>query len=248
MADSFPLNGKTALVTGAGIRLGRAMSEALLQKGCHLAAHYHSSAVEAEELAESAPSGQRVVPIAADLASPGSGEALFQEAVDSLGHIDILINSASIFHESTLESFSDAELDENIRLHALAPLALMRAMARQQRPGVVINMLDTRILEYDAKHVAYHLSKRMLFSLTRMAALEFGPLLRVNAIAPGLVLPPPGKDASHLEALAPTNPLQTHGGPDDIVRAMLFLLESPFITGQIIFVDGGYHMKGGAYG
>jgi len=80
-----------------------------------------------------------------------------------------------------------------------------------------------------------------------MAALEYAPRLRVNGIAPGLVLPPPGKGPEHLEALAPSVPLQTHGGPEDIVRTMLFLAGSPFITGQVIFVDGGHHMKGGVY-
>jgi len=247
MADSFALEGKNALVTGAGVRLGRAMAEALLARGCHLAAHYRTSSEAAEELVRDAPKGCNAVAIAADLSEPGSGESLFQQAVDALGPVDILINSASIFPESTLASFTPEELDANLRIHALAPLALMRAMALQGRAGAVINLLDTRIMEYDAAHVAYHLSKRMLFSLTRMAALEFGPLVRVSAIAPGLVLPPPGKGPEHLQKLAPTNPLQTYGGPDDIVRAMLFLLESPFVTGQVIFVDGGYHMKGGAY-
>lgn len=248
MAEPFMLAGKTALITGAGIRLGRAMAEELVGAGCHLAAHYRGSREDAESLVRSARErGQRAAALQADLATPGSGTTLFSAACEALGPVDILINSASIFPESTLDGFTNEELHENLQVHAMAPLEMMRAMAAQGRPGAVINLLDTRILEYDRKHVAYHLSKRALFSMTRMAAFEYGPALRINGIAPGLVLPPPGKDERHLEALAPTNPLQTYGGPEDIVRAMRFLLESPFITGQIIFVDGGYHMKGGAY-
>lgn len=248
MPASSPLHGKTALVTGAGVRLGRAMAEALLGRGCHVAAHFRTSSREVNELTKNLPAGVRAVPIQADLTEPDAGTRVFEQARAALGPVDILVNSASEFPESTLDSFTLDELDENIRLHAFAPLALMRAMAAEGHGGSVINMLDTRIVSYDAGHAAYHLSKRMLFTLTRMAALEYAPRVRVNAIAPGLILPPPGKGMEHLEALAPTNPLNTHGNPDDIVRAMLFLLESPFVTGQVIFVDGGYHMKGGAYG
>jgi len=127
-------------------------------------------------------------------------------------------------------------------------LQLSRALAAQGRSGQVLNLLDCRILSYDAEHAAYHLSKRMLFSLTRMLALELAPRLRVNAVAPGLILPPPGRDEAYLQALARTNPLQRHGGAGDVVRAALFLMQSGFVTGQVIYVDGGHHMTGRTYG
>jgi NAD(P)-dependent dehydrogenase (short-subunit alcohol dehydrogenase family) len=88
----------------------------------------------------------------------------------------------------------------------------------------------------------------MLFTLTRMLALELAPQIRVNGVAPGLVLPPPGKDEYYLAKLARTNPLHTYGAAEDVVRAVLFLLHSEFVTGQVIYVDGGYHMEGMTYG
>ncbi|MCH7709078.1 MAG: SDR family oxidoreductase [Myxococcales bacterium] len=108
--------------------------------------------------------------------------------------------------------------------------------------------MDTRITDYDKSHVSYHLSKRMLFSMTRMMALEFAPKVRVNAIAPGLILPPEGKDETYLQDLARSNPLLAYGGPGDVVEAVLFLLQGRFVTGQVLYVDGGRHLLGGVYG
>jgi len=96
--------------------------------------------------------------------------------------------------------------------------------------------------------VAYHLSKRMLFALTRMMALEFAPRIRVNAVAPGLIIPPPGQDESFLQRLASTNPLGRHGDPADVADAVLYLVGAGFVTGQVIYVDGGRHMRGAVYG
>ena len=104
------------------------------------------------------------------------------------------------------------------------------------------------MVDYDRAHAAYHLSKRMLFTLTRMMALEFAPQIRVNAVAPGLILPPPGQDASFLERMASTNPLGRHGDASDVADAVLFLTGAGFVTGQVIYVDGGRHMKGAVYG
>ena len=137
---------------------------------------------------------------------------------------------------------------ENVRINAWAPFVLSKAVADQGIPASIVNFLDTRMLDHDSKHVSYHLSKRMLFTLTRMTALEFAPRVRVNGVAPGLVLPPPGHDTSYLKALAHTNPLNAHGAAEDVARAVVFLFESPFITGQVIYVDGGRHMLGGIYG
>ena len=136
----------------------------------------------------------------------------------------------------------------NIRINTLAPLLLSRSFAKQTKQGVIINFLDSRIVEYDAQHAAYHISKRSLFTITRMLALEFAPSIRVNAVAPGLILPPEGKDINYLKEHAQNNPLKCYGDPQDIADAVLFLIRSSFITGQVIFVDGGYHIKGCTYG
>jgi NAD(P)-dependent dehydrogenase (short-subunit alcohol dehydrogenase family) len=119
---------------------------------------------------------------------------------------------------------------------------LGRELARLVGHGKIINLLDTRIQGYDRAHVAYILSKHMLAVLTKMCALEFAPAITVNGVAPGLILPPPGRDQGYLEQLAHATPLKRHGSPEDITRTAVYLLTSDFVTGQIIFVDGGRHL------
>jgi pteridine reductase len=243
------LAGKTALITGAGRRLGRAVALALAAQGVHVALHFGRSKSDAEETAALARArGVRAWTFEMDLADAGAAERLFDAARAAVGPVDFLVNSASIFPEDTLHTLTLDSLLDNVRINAYAPFALSRCFVAQQRPGAIINFLDARIVDYDAAHAAYHLSKRMFDSLTRMMAFEFAPLVRVNAVAPGLILPPEGKDAAYLEGLAHTNPLNRHGGEADVCEAALFLLRSDFITGQTIFVDGGRHLRGAMYG
>ena len=110
-----------------------------------------------------------------------------------------------------------------------------------------MNMLDCRIVDYDKQHVAYHLSKQMLYQTTRLLALELAPGIRVNGVAPGLILPPSGEEAAFLEARKQTNPLYRVGSESDVVDAVRLLISNEFITGQVIFVDGGRHLRGSVY-
>ncbi len=242
------LLGKTALVTGGAKRIGAAIALALAEAGVNVVLHYRSSATEVAMTAERARSyGVRVWTFAGDFEHPDAADTLFDHATQQAGPIDYLINSASIFPEQTLlETTSDAVL-QNVTVNSIAPFLLSKAFAAQKCEGSIINLLDTMICDYDKRHVPYHLSKQMLFSLTRMMAVEFAPKIRVNAIAPGLILPPAGEDESYLEGLKNSNPLQRYGNPDDVCAALLFLLHSSFITGQVIFVDGGRHMRGKMY-
>lgn len=244
------LRGQVALVTGAGKRLGRAVATALACEGAAVIVHYRSSRDEATELAEELKaSGVGAWPLEADLAGPAAATNLIGRARELAGRpIGILINAASSFTPSGVMDFTTQDLAANVQLNALSPLLLSRGLAAQGLPGRIVNFLDARIVEYDEEHAAYHLSKRMLFSLTRMLALELAPLIRVNAVAPGLILPPPGQDESYLQAMARTVPLNRHGRPADVVRAVLFLLHSEFVTGQVIYVDGGRNLKGNMYG
>lgn len=243
------LSGKTALVTGGAKRLGRAVVEALAAAGAHVVIHHNFSARPAETLAEAVrAAGVNAWTVRGDLTDPVDAERVIGRGIDLAGRLDILVNNASIFPSDRLRDVTAASVMENVRVNALAPLVMSRVFAAQDREGCVINFLDTRILDYDIEHVSYHLSKRMLFTITRITALEFAPKIRVNAIAPGLILPPEGKDESYLEELAPTNPLRRYGSPLDVADAVLFLARSTFITGQVIFVDGGRHMRGGVYG
>jgi NAD(P)-dependent dehydrogenase (short-subunit alcohol dehydrogenase family) len=238
------LSGKTALVTGAAKRIGRAIALALSKQGVRLVLHYHTSSDLAKELAGEVGG----LTAGADLASPDEAEALVERAIELAGPIDFLVNNASVFPEGRLMDFSPAALAQAININALAPFLIARRFAAQQRPGAIVNLLDARIADYDREHVPYHLSKRMLFSLTRMMALEFAPSIRVNAVAPGLILPPEGQDDAYLAALAATNPLNRCGNTDGVADAVVFLLKSDFITGEVLFVDGGRHLKGSLYG
>jgi pteridine reductase len=249
MLGIFGLQGKVALVTGAAKRLGRAVALGLAEKGARIIIHYHSSAGEAEETAGLIrKTGGKVWTVEADLAKSEECQRLFTQAGKTAGRIDILVNSASIFPRQSLLDFRAEDLTANIQVNAMAPLILSRQLARQAKEGVIINFLDTHITGYQKGHAAYHLSKRLLFSLTRMMALEFAPAIRVNAVAPGLILPPEGEDENYLKTHAQENPLKAHGRAEDVTQAVIFLLQSSFITGQVIFVDGGFHMKGNTYG
>lgn len=243
------ITGKTALVTGAAKRIGRATALALAAQGVNVVIHYRGSREAAEAMAaEIRDTGIKTWTIQADLREPAEAESLMPSVVEAAGPIQMLVNNASIFTKSRITDFTLEDLIDNVQVNAMAPLLIARAFSAQGCEGAIVNFLDTRLTEYDVEHAAYHLSKRMLFTLTRMMALEFAPAVRVNAVAPGLILPPPGKDTSYLENLASTNPLQRIGPLSGITDAVLFLLRSEFITGQVIFVDGGYHMKGRMYG
>ncbi len=243
------LCGQTALITGAARRLGREVALALAAEGAHIVAHYHTSASDAESLLQEIEAlGVQCHILSADLSNSEEAEALFSRALEMSGPLDVLINSASLYTEERINDLSPESLMTNVNLNALAPFLLSRAFAAQNREGSIVNFLDARIDDYDENHISYHLSKRMLFSITRMMAMEFAPKVRVNAVAPGLILPPAGKDESYLKQLASTNPLNTHGGAADVVSSVLYLLKSPFVTGQVIYVDGGRHMLGGVYG
>jgi pteridine reductase len=242
------LKGRTALVTGAAKRLGKATALALAQHGANVVVHTHRPNDATSALhKEIETAGGSVWLVHGDLLDANQTRAVFEAARARAGRIDILVNSASIFDSETLWETTEESLWRNIRLHTMAPLILARELAGQKTIGHIVNLLDTRVTTYDREHAAYHISKRMLLTLTRMLALELAPGIAVNAVAPGLILPPAGKDESYLEKLAHTNPLGRHGDPSDVTQAILFLLASRFITGQVIYVDGGYHIKGHTY-
>ena len=247
--EAGSLAGKTALVTGAADRLGRAIGLTLARAGANVVIHYHHSADAAAQTADEARAeGVQAWVLHADLADPASAGGLFAEAVEAAGPVDILVNSASVFPANRVLDLTFADIALSIQLHAAAPLQLSQALAAQGRVGSIVNLLDSRITDYDREHASYHLGKRMLLTLTRMLALELAPRISVNGIAPGLILPPVGEDESYLKKLAYTNPLNRHGGADDITDAVLYLLKSRFVTGQVLFVDGGRHLRGCVYG
>jgi len=242
------LSGKTALVTGAARRIGRAVALALARNGADVVVHYNTSASQAKELARHIGQlGRRAWTIQADLARPEEAEGLISRAVEQAGPLHILINNAAIFPAGRLADLRPEELLESININALAPLLAGRAFAAQGRGGAIVNLLDSRITDYDRTHAAYHLTRRMLLSLTRMMALEFAPAVRVNAVAPGAILPPPGREDENTAAAAAGNLLGRCGTPEEVADAVLFLLTNEFVVGQVIYVDGGRHMRGRTY-
>ena len=239
---------RACLVTGAARRLGRAIALKLAGTGWDVVVHYHRSSDEAAQVAAQVEGlGRRAWLVQADLSAPDQVAGLVDQAVGKAGRVDGLVNNASIFPAGRLLDLEWTALADNLQVNAFAPFVLARDAARQGAASIV-NLLDTRVVDYDREHAAYHLSKRALFSLTRMLALELAPGVRVNAVAPGLVLPPPGKGLDYLERYRGTNPLESIGTADEVAQTVHFLIEAAFITGQIVFVDGGRHMRGGVYG
>jgi len=230
-------------VTGAARRIGRAVSLALAASGSNVVVHYSRSAPDAEALvAELSRLGVRASAVPADLGEPDEAEALIARAEERAGRLDVLVNNASVFAPETLDQAALDHLERSVKVNAWAPFVLTRAFARRFGQGRVVNLLDTRVAGLDLAHVGYILGKQLLAVLTRMTAVAYAPGLTVNAVAPGLILPPPGQDEAYLARLARDLPLKRHGSAEDVARAVLFLLESDFVTGQVVFVDGGRHL------
>ncbi len=244
-----PLTGRRALVTGASRRLGRAIALRLAEAGADLVIHHRASASDAEAVADEVRSlGREAVVVQADLSREREIDGLCSSVLSGPRAADVLVNNASVFEPGALAELTWEHLAENVRVNAFAPLRLMRALADGCDDGAIVNLLDARMGDYDKANVGYHVSKRMLHAFTRMAALEFAPRVRVNAVAPGLILPPPSEDDGYLERFASANPLQAIGSADGIAEAALYLAQAPFVTGQVLYVDGGRHLRGCVYG
>jgi len=243
MAES--LAGSTALITGAAKRVGRATALALAGEGVDIIVHFRESEAEASELMpELRERGVNSWAVRADMSTPQEYESLIARALDAAGSLDILVNNASIFSPDTLGDASFDSVMSNAQVNAWAPFVLSREFKRLAKRGTIVNVLDAKLAGLDTAHVSYILSKHLLAVLTEMTALEFAPDITVNAVAPALILPPPGKDQTYLDGLIDTVPLKRHGAPEDIADAVVFLAKSRFITGEIIYVDGGWHLRG----
>ncbi|MBN1686480.1 MAG: SDR family oxidoreductase [Spirochaetales bacterium] len=240
--------GKTALVTGAGRRLGKHIALSLAAHGMNIIVHYRSSGNEARETARLAQQkGVRAWAIRADFADPEEPANFAEQCAAAAGEVAVLVNSASIFRHGGILDAPGRQFVENLQINALAPLELCRWFAKQCANGSIINILDARMDDYVNDHIPYALSKQALNSLTRMLSLELAPRIRVNGVAPGLILPSEVQGEAYFEKHAGANPLQTRGSEEDISEAVLYLLGANFVTGQVIFVDGGRHLRGYSY-
>jgi NAD(P)-dependent dehydrogenase (short-subunit alcohol dehydrogenase family) len=226
------LQGKRALVTGGAVRIGAAITKALQAEGVDVVVHYRNSKAEAEALSPYA--------VQSNLESPEACSRLIAQA----GTLDILVNNASIFTKDTLSSATPGRILREFQVNLFAPMELCRTFAAQVREGAIINLLDRRIRSHDTTCVPYTLSKKGLEELTKLAALEYAPRIRVNAVAPGPVLPPPGSTAVNARELAGLIPLDALPTPEEIAEAAVYLMKAGSVTGQVIYVDGGQHLLG----
>ena len=245
MASSGALEGKVALVTGGAVRIGAAVAERLAREGAGVVLHHHASHEAARETAARLEKmGARVWSLEADFAVPGDAERLAREAREAAGRLDLLVNNASVYPPQPVEETTDALLHRTLAVNAWAPLALMREFARGGDDGAVVNVLDTHLHRITREKFAYQLSKHALSWLTRHAALAYAPRVRVNAVAPGAILPPPSEGEAYLDRLGARLPLRRHGSPADVADAVVYLATARFVTGVTVEVDGGEHLEG----
>ncbi|MBI5642929.1 MAG: SDR family oxidoreductase [Deltaproteobacteria bacterium] len=239
---TWDLRGKTALVTGGAKRIGKEIALGLADEGVNVIIHYLTADKAAGELREELTGkGVGSWTLRADF-EKSEYEGLIERAAGEAGTIDILVNNASIFLKNTLDEISFPDLMDHMRINAWAPFELCRDFHRIMKRGKIINLLDSRTDGYDWAHVDYILSKHVFTELTRMIAVKYAPDVAVNGIAPGLILPPPGKDEGYLVKMDRTVPLKRHGTPREIAEACVYLLKSEFLSGEVIYVDGGRHL------
>jgi len=233
-----------AIVTGAALRLGRIFALMLAQQGYAILLHYHHSGEMANETAtEIRALGGKVYPVEADLTDSAQIQALFSQ-VDSLKlPLKVLVNSAATMKREDLRDLSIEDWDSALNLNLRVPfLITQRAAERMQAGGVIVNVTDAGIWKTWTGYPAYLVSKSGLETLTRLQAKTYAPTIRVNAIAPGLVLPSSDTTAEEWEKLINHLPLKHLASNDDLTSALAFLLNNQSITGQTIFVDGGYSL------
>lgn len=236
------LEGKVALVTGGASRVGRSISTALAEHGCDLVVHYHQSAKAAEEFVRSAESmGVRAVSAPADLRQEAGVTALFAAVDAHFAGLDILVNSAADMAAGDLGTATLADWERTINLNLRAPFLCIQAAAQRMNggAGVIINITDVAADKTWTRFPIYSVSKAGLEMLTRLAARALGPDIRVNAIAPGLILRSPDTSPERWESLYRALPLRRPGSPEDVAQGVIFLCQNEFITGETLFIDGG---------
>lgn len=234
-----------ALITGAGRRVGAVTARALHAAGYDLALHYRRSADDAQALADELEQQRHgsTLLLQAELAELPALPRMVEQLLAHYGRLDALVNNASAFYPTALGTATAQQWNELFASNAQAPFFLSQAAipALREARGTIVNMIDIYAERPLAGHALYCMAKAALAAMTRSLALELGPEIRVNGVAPGAVMwPSDGKPYDDQQALLARTPLQRAGTPDDVAGAILWLLrDAPFVTGQIIRVDGG---------
>jgi pteridine reductase len=244
---SAPLESKVVLITGGARRVGAAIARRLHDAGANLVVHYRSSATDARALKAELAAKRRdsVVLVQGDLLKPANLTGLIKDALKAFGRLDALVNNASSFYPTAMGEITEKEWDDLIGTNLKAPLFLSQAARRELKKnhGAIVNIIDIHA-EFPMKnYVVYNVAKGGLLALTRSLARELGPEVRVNGVAPGTILWPDDdawKDELSRQRIMNQSALKRIGEPDDIAKAVEYLLTgAPYVTGQVIAVDGG---------
>jgi len=238
---------QVALVTGGAARVGRAITLGLAEAGYDVVVGYHSSERGAREVAGRVDElGRRAVTVQGDLVETDAIERLSASVRADFGRLDLLVNNASLFRAVPLLEVDEEEWDRVMSVNLRAPFLVVRALADllTSAGGSVVNIVDLSAFRPFLHYPHHSVSKAGLLQLTRVMARALGPAVRVNAIAPGTVLPPDESSDEEIEREQRRSALGTIGAPEDVVRTVLFLAGSPFVTGEVITVDGGRSLAG----
>ncbi|MBX4911134.1 MULTISPECIES: SDR family oxidoreductase [Rhizobium] len=237
---------RSALITGAAKRIGRAIAEDLAANGFSVAIHANSSLREAEELAaELRRKGQRAAALQADLTDIGEAGELIAKASEALGPLDLLVNNASVFQHDSARSFNADTWALHFDLHVRAPSILSAAFAQQvpaQAAGMIVNIIDQRVWALRPSFYSYTLSKSALWTATQTLAQALAPRIRVNAIGPGPSMPSERQSLEDFQAQVSALILQRGPALEEFGQTIRFLYDTPSITGQMIALDGGQHL------
>lgn len=243
--------GKTALITGGAVRVGKAITLALAGAGANVVVNYNSSSTEADEtVAEAEKLGVGGLAVQADVSDLDSVKNMVAQAKDKFGGIDILINSASWFQKTPfpMDGYDDWHKVTRILLDGSVYCANETApMMLEKGEGCIINIVDISAWEPAANFLAHSVGKAGLLAMTRQLAYELAPTIRVNAVSPGPVLPTPNSTDERNEEIANTTLLKRWGTPQDVSDAVLFLIRSNFITAEYLTVDGGERHASGKW-
>ena len=238
------LQDKVAIVTGGAVRLGREMALGLAARGMKVCVHYGSSTEAAEETVEQirAASGT-ATSVQADLRDPiPATSKIVGHACDQFGAVDVLVNSAAVFENNNIETATEDAWDRHFSINLKAPFFLCQSFVDQLEPGQrahIVNIADWRVFRPTTEHMIYTLTKSSLVTLTQMLAQYLAPDVQANAIALGAILAPPEADEAYLDRIAQQVPLRRTGNAGDVVETLMFLLQSDFITGEVLRITGG---------
>jgi NAD(P)-dependent dehydrogenase (short-subunit alcohol dehydrogenase family) len=245
-----PAQRGAALITGGARRIGRALVVAAADAGYDVAIHVRAMDDEAEAAAaEVRARGRKSTILACDLRKESATVALVGEAEAELGPVTLLVNSASVFDEDAFADMNRASWDAHMETNLRAPLVLAQVFARRlpaDRDGLIVNIVDQRVLSPGPDFFSYSLSKAGLWDATRMMAQALAPRIRVNGIGPGPTLPSVHQDQAAFDAEVAETLMQRPATPAEIAAALRFLIDAPSVTGQLIAIDAGQHLAGRA--